>query len=62
MLSVISLSNMNALCDSDTNFGMIFFRQLAIVLDTILYKTFHRLIGWKSVAFSSDFVFGISAI
>ena len=45
---MISLFDMNALCDSDTNFGMIFFRRLAIVLDTILYKTLHRLIGRKS--------------
>ena len=59
---MINLSDMKALCDSDTNFGMIFFRRLAIVLDTILYKTLHRLMGRKSDSFSGDFVLGISAI
>ena len=62
MLSEISLSDMNTLCDSDTSFGRIFFRWLAMVLDTILYKTLQRLIGRKSFAFSGDFVFGISAM
>ena len=51
MLFEISLSDMNALCDSDTNFVRIFFRRLAMVLDTILYKILQRLIGRKSFAF-----------
>ena len=35
MLFEISLSDMNALCDSDTSFVRIFIRWLAMVLDTI---------------------------
>ena len=62
MLFEISLSDMNALCDSDTSFVRIFFRRLAMVLDTILYKTLQRLMDQKSLAFSGFFVFGISAI
>ena len=60
MLSEISLSDMNALWDSDTNLGGSFFRRLAMVLETILYKTLQRLIGLKSEAFSGDFIFGMS--
>ena len=60
MLSEISLSDMNAFWDFDTNLGKSFFRRLAMVLETILYKTLQRLIGLKSVAFSGDFIFGMS--
>ena len=60
MLSEISLSDMNALWDSDTNLGRSFFRRLAMILETILYKILQRLIGLKLVAFSRDFIFGMS--
>ena len=60
MLSEISLSDMNALWDFDTNLGRSFFRRLAMVLEKILYKTLLRLIGLKSMAFSGDFIYGMS--
>ena len=62
MLFEISLSNMNALWDSDTNLWSSFLRRLAMVFVTILYKTLQRLMDQKSLAFSGFFVFGISAI
>lgn len=51
---------MKAHCDSETNLDRMFLSRLAMVLDTILYKTLQRLMGMKSVAFSRFFVFGIS--
>ena len=60
MLLVINLSDMNALCDSETNLGKKNLRRLAMVLDTILYKTLRRLMGLKLVGFSGFFVFGLS--
>ena len=60
MLSVISLLEMNALCDFETNLGRIFLSRFAMVLDTSLYRTLQKLMGLKSVGFSRFFVFGIS--
>lgn len=59
MLSDIRQLDLKALCDSETSFGIHFFRRFAIVLDIILYKTLHRLIGRKSVGFSGDLSFGM---
>lgn len=48
---------MKALHDSETSFGIHFFRRFAIVLDIILYKKLHRLIGQKSIGLSGDLFF-----
>ena len=59
MLLDINLFDRKALCDSETNLGSNFFRQLAMVLDIILYRMLQRLIGRKSLAFSGDLIFEI---
>lgn len=59
MLSNIRQSDMKVLHDSETSFGIHFFRRFAIVLDIILYKKLHRLIGQKSIGLSGDLFFGM---
>ena len=57
MLSIINLSDINALYDSETNLGRIFLSWLAMVLDIVLYRMLQRLMGLKSIGFSGFFCF-----